>query len=77
MWSSNFLVEVAVKFGVLLAVPRNEARKSMRNPTSCLVLTCAFDAKKFIEKENERLQIFEANFCTLLHPPFIRLDLHL
>ena len=27
MWSSNFLVEVAMKFGVLLAVPRNEARK--------------------------------------------------
>ena len=46
MWSSNFLVEVAVKFGALLAVPRNEARKSPRNHARCLVLTGAFDAKK-------------------------------
>ena len=51
MWSSNFLVEVAAKFGVSMAVPRNEARKSTRKPASCLVLTCAFDAEKKIEKK--------------------------
>ena len=39
MWSSNLLVESTVKFGVLMAVPRNGARKSLRNPASCLVLT--------------------------------------
>ena len=44
MWSSN-LVEVAMKFGVLLAVPRNETRKNPRNPASCSVLIGAFDAK--------------------------------
>ena len=71
------LVEVAVKFGVLLVVSRNEARKSLRNPASCSILIGAFDARKFIEKENGRLQIFEAIFCTLLHPPFMWLDLHL
>ena len=27
MWRSNFLVEVAVKFRVLMVVSRNEARK--------------------------------------------------
>ena len=76
MWSSNFLVGVTVKSGMLLAILRNEARKSPRNPTSCLVLTSAFNAKKIIEKVNGRLQFFEV-ICTLLHPPFIRLDLHL
>ena len=50
MWSSYFLVEVAVKFGVLLAVLRNEVRKRMKNTTSCSVQTCAFDAKKILEK---------------------------
>ena len=49
MWSSNLLVEVATKFGVLLAIQRNEARKNPRNPTSCLVLTGSFDAKRIIE----------------------------
>ena len=49
MWSSNLLVEVAMKFGVLLALPRNEVRKSPRNLASCYVLTCASDANKFIE----------------------------
>ena len=47
MWSSNFVVEVVVKFGVLLAIPRNE-----RNLASCSVLTCAFCAKLFIERDN-------------------------
>ena len=58
MWSSNFLVEVAVKFGVLLAVGRNEARKNPINPTSCLVLTCAFDAKKHYWKRDWTLSKF-------------------
>ena len=31
----NFLVEVVAKFGVLLAIMRNEARKSPRNVASC------------------------------------------
>ena len=44
MWSSNFLAKVTVKFGVLLAIPRNEVRKNLRNHASCLVLTCAFEA---------------------------------
>ena len=30
MWRSNFLVEVTVNFGVLLAVPRNETRKKVQ-----------------------------------------------
>ena len=47
----NFLVEVAVKFGALLTVPRNKTRKSPRNPTSCLVLIGAFDAKKKLLKK--------------------------
>ena len=75
MWSSKFLVEVAVKFGVLLAVARNEAQKSPRNPANSLVLTCVSDARKIIEKENGRFKFFEV-ICTLLHPAFIRLDLH-
>ena len=50
IWSSNFLVEIPVKFGVLLAVPRNEARKSPRNYASCAVSTCAFDAKTLLKK---------------------------
>ena len=76
MWSSNSLVEVAMKFGVLLAVPRNEARKSPRNPASCSTLTCAFDAKTLIKKKNGKSKKIEVDF-TLLHPPFIQLDLHL
>ena len=43
-----FIVEVAMKFGVLLAILRNEAKKIPRNLASCLVLTCVFDTKKFI-----------------------------
>ena len=39
MWSSNFSVDVAVKFGVLLGVPRNEARKNSKKPTSCPIMT--------------------------------------
>ena len=58
MWSPNFLIEVTVKFRVLLAIPRNKARKSLRNPTSCPILRCAFDAKKSIEKENGRFRFF-------------------
>ena len=50
MWCSNFLDEVAVTFGVLLASPRIEARKSPRNLASCSTLTCAFDAKKILNK---------------------------
>ena len=52
MWSSNILVEVTVKFGVLLDVPRNEARKNPQkiNPTSCSAPTCVIDAKQFTEK---------------------------
>ena len=52
MWSSNFLLEVAVKFGVLLDAPRNEARKNSRDLASYLVLKVAFDAKRIIEKKN-------------------------
>ena len=46
MWSSQLFVEVAVKFGVLLAIPRNEARQNPRNLANCSVLTSAFNAKK-------------------------------
>ena len=49
MWSSNFLVGVAMKFGVLLAVLRDEARKNPRSPASYSVLIGAFDATKIIE----------------------------
>ena len=35
IWSSNFLVEVGMKLGVLLAVPRSEVRKSPRALASC------------------------------------------
>ena len=51
-WSSNFSVEIAVKFGVLMAVLRNEARKSPRNPSSCSKLTCVFDGENNNEKKN-------------------------
>ena len=51
MWSLNFLVEVDVKFGVLLATPRNGARKNLRNLASCLLLTCASDAKNKLLKK--------------------------
>ena len=44
-----------MNFGLLLAVPRNEARKNPRKPASCSVMSCAFDAKKFIEQENGQL----------------------
>ena len=56
MWSSNFLVEAVVKFGVLLAAPRNEARKNPRNLASCPVLTNAFDAKKRKKEKQEQEQ---------------------
>ena len=46
MWSSKFLVEVVMKFGVLLAVARNETRKNPRNPASCSIPIGAFDANK-------------------------------
>ena len=49
MWSSNFLVEVVVKFvkfGVLLVIQRKMAREVSE------ILIGAFDAKKIIEKEN-------------------------
>ena len=51
MWSSNFLVEVTMKFGVSLAIPWNGVRKSQRNLASCSVLTGTFNAKKLIERE--------------------------
>ena len=46
MWSLNFLVEVAMKFGLLLAVLKNKARKSLKDSGSCSILTCAFNAQK-------------------------------
>ena len=76
MWSLNFLVEVAVKFGVLLTVPRNKARRIPRNPTSCTVLASAIDAQKIIQTKNGRFKKFKAT-CSLLHPLHIRLDLYL
>ena len=45
MWTSKFLVEVAVKFGVLLDILTNEVRKSPRNHVSCSISKCAFNAK--------------------------------
>ena len=54
----KFLTEVVVKFGVLLDVPRNEARKNLRNLASCSVLTSNFDAKKNNEKDNGWFNIF-------------------
>ena len=54
----KFLTEVVVKFGVLLDVPRNEARKNLRNLASCSVLTSDFDAKKNNEKDNGWFNIF-------------------
>ena len=74
MWSSNFLVEVAVKVGVLLAVPRCEARKNPRNLASCSTLTYTFNAKTFTRKENGWLKLIEV-ISTLSHPPFLYLDL--
>ena len=56
MWNLNFLVKFALKFGVLLAVPRNEAIKNPRNPTICLILIEAFDAKKIVEKKECTVQ---------------------
>ena len=53
MWSSNFVVEVTMKFGVLLPVTMNEARKSPRNPASCSILKGVVDATKNIEEKNE------------------------
>ena len=76
-WSSNSLVEVVVKFGVLLATPRNEARKSPRNLASYLVLTGAFNANtKNIEKGNAWFKSFKV-ICTLLNSPFMQMGLHL
>ena len=46
-----FIVEVAMKFGVLLAILRHEAKKIPRNLASCLVLTCVFDTKKVYLKK--------------------------
>ena len=70
MWNLNFLPVVTVKFGVLMAILRNEARKSRRNLPSFSVVTCAFQAKKIIEKMNGHIKKFEVIY-TLLHPPFI------
>ena len=39
-----------MKFGVLLAVPRNGARKSPRNLASCSILIGAFDTRQFYWK---------------------------
>ena len=58
MWSSNFLVEAAMKSGVLLALLKNEARKSPRNLASCWVLTGVFDAKKILRRREWTIQIF-------------------
>ena len=68
MWSSDFLVEVTVRFGVLLAIVRNEARKSPRNPASRSVLKGAFDAKKHLLKNKMHGSIFlrwYEPYCTL------------
>ena len=70
MWNLNFLHVVTVKFGVLMAILRNEAWKSRRNLPSFSVVTCAFQAKKIIEKMNGHIKKFEVIY-TLLHPPFI------
>ena len=67
----NFLVEVDVKFGAMLGVLRNEARKNPINLSSGSVLIGSFDAQK---KEKKRIiRNFEV-ICTLLHPPFVQLD---
>ena len=52
MWSLNFLVIVAVKFGVLLVVPMNEARKKPEKPYKLFNIDKCFQCKKIIEKEN-------------------------
>ena len=52
MWSSNFLIEVAMKVGVLLAVLRNEVRKNPKNCASCLVDRWFRCKKKIIGKGN-------------------------
>ena len=77
MWSSNFLVEVAMKFGVLLAVLWNEARKSPRNcKLFGIYLHVLSMPKNCIEKENRQINFLEV-VCTLVHPPFMQLDSHL
>ena len=68
MWSSNFVVEVTMKFGVVLLVTMNEARKNPRNPASCQILKGVVDAIKNIEKEIGWVHFFKV-ICTLLHPP--------
>ena len=64
VWSSHFLVEFAMKFGVLLAVLMSEARRNPIKPASCSILTCAF------EKGYGQFDFFEV-ISTLQHPPFI------
>ena len=59
MWSKNSLLEVAMKFGVSMVIPMNEARENPRNLASCLVLTCAFDAKRIIKKGTGLFKIFK------------------
>ena len=73
-----FLVEIAVKLGVLLGVLYQRMRREKARESLQVVqpLTCVFDVNKLIENENGRLKIFEV-ICTLLHPPFIQLDIHL
>ena len=53
MWSLNFLIEVAVKFGVLLAVSRNEVEKKPKKPCKLFSSDMCFQSIKNIEKENE------------------------
>ena len=66
MWSPIFLIEVAVKYGVSLGVPRNEARQKPHKPDMC------FRCRKHSLKKKSTV------ICTIqLHAPFIRLDLHL
>ena len=67
----NFLVEVDVKFGVMLGVSRNEARKNPINLSSGSVLIGSFDAQK---KEKKKIMRNFEVICTLLHPPFVQLD---
>ena len=62
MWSSYFLVEVAVKFGVLLAVPRNEARKKPEKPCKLCGIDMSFCCKKkLLKKKNGRFKFLSWN----------------
>ena len=49
----NFLVEVDVKFGVMLGVSRNEVRKNPINLSSGSVLIGSFDAQKKEKKKKD------------------------